>query len=74
MECNNMNPCRVSEGIEGSYLEGVAAVGFAINHVGDFVEDTFAGCVACCPVVSCSAAVFAQVDVFGIVELAIWSG
>lgn len=55
-------------------LEGVAPVGFAVNHFHYIFADGLAGLVAIAPVVGGAHAVFPDVEVFGVVDVFVGAG
>jgi hypothetical protein len=55
-------------------LEGVATVGLAVDHLHDFLVDGLAGLVAIAPVVAGADAGLANVEVFGVVDVAVGAG
>lgn len=55
-------------------LEGIAAVGLTVNHLHDVLADSLARLVAVAPVVGGAHAIFADVEVFGVVDVLVGAG
>ena len=74
-----MNPYRHYSAVGRStgvltYLERIAAVCFSVNHFHDILMHRFPRLVSVTPVVRSTNAIFANEEVFRIVDVLVWSG
>lgn len=72
--CMSSEQCSRQRALARTHLERVTSVCFAVDHLHDILVHLFAGLVTISPVVPCTDPLFADVEVFGVVNVLVGTG